>query len=153
MEQVLLELGLSGDHDHQRQKAALTRFTRAYEATGLIHQAWLALLQSRPQQQQQLLKRAYEANPEDRWIAFALADAALQQFYGRQQQADGVTAALPDEKRFLTSLLKIRNDHPEAVKRLWQLAEKHNDQVEVQHWQQRLRHISPYDADLATARR
>ena len=148
-EQTLLQLGLD-DAPSESRKEAVARFLEAYKATGLIQQSWLAMLSGGAQSQgrerrQSLLKQAYQANPQDRWIAFALADAAMEQFYRQRGRVTGAA----DEKRFLQSLLKIREDHPEAIKRLWQLAKQQNNVQEADQWRQRLALISPYDADLS----
>jgi len=117
------------------------QFEPAYAATELIHRSWLALLQGRDAEGQGLLPLAYQANPENRWVGFALADAVLAD--RAAAEARGLS-----EQQLLESVLGIRPDHVEALRRLWQLAEAVGDTDRASQYRQRLAVLSPLDAEL-----
>jgi spermidine synthase len=52
-------------------------FERAYGATELLVRSWLAQAQGAVQPAGRMMYLAYQANPKDRWIAYALADSML----------------------------------------------------------------------------
>jgi spermidine synthase len=113
-----------------------TTFERAYIATEDAHRSWLALLQKDYQRGQHLLRLAYQANPEDRWIGFAVADAALESY-------DVMPPSGVSEKTVLESVLNIRPDHAEALKRLWLLEKQQGDPEQARRYRQRFADISP----------
>lgn len=116
-------------------------FEAAYVATDLIYQYWVAIIAQQPGQGQHLLPRAYQANPADRWIGFALADGVLADREAARQR--GV-----DDKRLLESVLKIRPDHTEALRGLWHLARAAGDTVQAETYRARLQVLSPLDVEL-----
>ncbi|MCF6336649.1 MAG: fused MFS/spermidine synthase [Gammaproteobacteria bacterium] len=116
-------------------------FERAYIATELAHRSWLALLHGNAIENQRLLPLAYRANPKDRWVGFALADAVLQ---GRAAaQARGLS-----EQQLLESVLRIRPDHTEALRRLWELAELAGNSEQAAVYRQRFAVLSPLNSAL-----
>jgi len=117
------------------------QFERAYIATELAHRSWLALLHDNIAEGQRLLPLAYQANPRDRWIGFALADAVLED--GAAAQARGLT-----EQQLLESVLRIRPDHVEALRRLWHLAQAAGETEQAAAYRQRFAQLSPLDAEL-----
>lgn len=121
--------------------ADVASFEPAYAATELAHRSWLALLQQRPREGQRLLPLAYQANPRDRWIGFALADAVLED--RAAAQARGL-----DKRQLLGAVLRIRPDHTEALRGLWHLAEAAGDQALARQYRQRFAALSPLDAEL-----
>ena len=106
----------------------------------MAHRSWLALLTKQTQAGQRDLQFAYKANPKDRWIGFAIAD--------------GVMASLPphndapNTKKILESVLKLRPDHPEALRRLWQISQQSGDLQEADSLRKRLLAISPFEKNL-----
>ena len=116
-------------------------FEGAYAATELAHRSWVALLRDRPQEGQRLLPLAYQANPRDRWVGFALADGVLAD--RAAAEARGVS-----EQQLLESILRIRPDHVEAVKGLWRLAVERGDEQAAAMYRDRLASLSPFDSDL-----
>jgi spermidine synthase len=116
-------------------------FERAFAATGLAHRSWVALLQDRGAEGQRLLPLAYQANPNDRWIGFALADAVL---------ADRAAARARGlaERQLLESVLRIRADHTEALRGLWHLAEAAGESELAAKYRQRLAQLSPLDLEI-----
>jgi spermidine synthase len=125
----------------QVDEVDFSRFEGAYAATELAHRSWVALLQGRVREGQRLLPLAYQANPRDRWIGFALADAVL---------ADRATARARglSERQLLKSVLRVRPDHTEALRGLWHLAKTTGDVAEARRYRDRLAALSPLDAEL-----
>jgi spermidine synthase len=117
------------------------QFEPAYAATELAHRSWLALLHDQSSEGRRLLPLAYQANPKDRWIGFALADAVLLD----QAAAD---ARGVSEQQLLESVLRIRPDHIEALKRLWRLEASAGNTVKANDYRQRFAALSPLDIEL-----
>jgi spermidine synthase len=117
------------------------QFEPAYAATELAHRSWLALLLGRVDEGQGLLPLAYQANPQDRWIGFALADAVLADT--ASAQARGLS-----EQVLLESVLKIRPDHVEVLRRLWQLAEQLGNVEKAREYRRQFALLSPLDSAL-----
>ena len=117
------------------------KFERAYIGTQLAHRSWLALLQKKNREGHRLLKLAYQANPEDRWIGVAVADATLENY--DLTKPEGVS-----ELEVLKSVLRIRPDHPEALKRLWLMYKKMGDAQKAMEYRKRYTEINPLDISL-----
>ncbi|HHI92572.1 MAG TPA: spermine synthase [Gammaproteobacteria bacterium] len=115
------------------------QFERAYIATELGHRSWLALLYGKAAEGQRLLPLAYQANPKDRWVGFALADAVL------QDRAAAEARGL-NERQLLESVLRIRPDHAEALRRLWELAELAGNREQAAVYRQRFAALNPLDS-------
>ncbi len=116
-------------------------FERAFIATELAHRSWLALLQNNSSEGQRLLKLAFQANPGDHWISYAVADATLANY--------AVTRpAVISEKNVLESVLKIRPDHADALKRMWKLEEEGGNTESAQQYKKQFAEVSPLDKAL-----
>lgn len=116
-------------------------FTRAYAATELAERSWLALLRGQQEESRKLMRLAYQANPQDRWVMAAMADniMATVELAARQ----GI-----DEGQVLQAVLKIRPDHPEALRRQLELARLRADKQLEKTVRERLRVVSPLDSSL-----
>jgi len=118
----------------------MSQFENAYDATGLAHKSWLAFLTARDARQnysaEKMLQTAYQSNPNDRWIGFAVADAAL-------ASLDSVSGRKYDETQVLESVLKVRPDHPEALLRLWRLAQAQGNSEKAAEIRARFAKIDP----------
>jgi len=134
VKQAATELGI-GEEDYPA-------FERAFIGTELAHRSWLALLRQQAQQGERLLKLAYQANPKDRWVGFAVADQVM-------ASLEAGRIANVSEQKVLESVLRIRPDHPEALKRLWRIAQNKGDKVKAQNYRMRLRAVSPLDVDVS----
>ena len=123
----------------------MTQFQDAYEATQLAHKSWLAFLTSQSSDQnyqaEKMLQTAYRANPQDRWIGFAVADGAL-------ASLDSATGQKYDEVQVLESVLKVRPDHPEALLRLWRLSKAQGDSEKAAQLKARFAKIDPLSKAL-----
>jgi len=117
------------------------QFERAYAATSLAFRSWVALLRQRPAESQRLLPLAYQANPADRWIGFAMADGILGNMAAAQ--ARGMT-----ERQVLAAVLRIRPDHDDALRKLWKLARDDGDLAPADEYRARLEKLSPLDRRL-----
>ena len=117
------------------------QFESSYAATELAHRSWLALLHDRGAEGRRLLPLAYQANPEDRWIGFALADAVL------EDRAAAEARGL-NEQQLLETVLRIRPDHIEALRRLWHLEESAGNTLKADEYRQRFAVLSPLDIEL-----
>lgn len=123
-------------------EALLPEFASAYTATTLAQQSWLALLTGQSSHARQLLPRAYQANPQDRWIGFALADAVLADRHAAQARG------LNDQQLF-AAVLKIRPDHPEALRGLWHSYRDAGVTAQAEEYRARLAAVSPLDREAA----
>lgn len=89
-------------------------FERAYAATGLAVRSWAAGLDGREEAAIRLTRFAHQANPEDRAIAWALADQmydsldeALRHGIGRQEALTQILAVFPDHPRSLLDMARL----------------------------------------------
>jgi spermidine synthase len=116
-------------------------FERAFVATELSARAWLAQFHERGRESQQLLRLAYQANSQDRWISGAVAD----RMYGSlgQMAAQGM-----DVRRALDAILKVSPAHVDALRQAWQLAIEAGQLDQAEEYRSRLLRISPLDATL-----
>lgn len=116
-------------------------FERAYVATELSARAWLAQFRERVRESQQLLRLAYQANPQDRWISGAVAD----RMYGSlgQMAAQGM-----DLQRALEAILKVSPEHADALRQAWQLEIEAGRLDKAEEYRSRLLRLSPLDATL-----
>ena len=116
-------------------------FERAFIGTELAHRSWLALLQNNAEEGQRLLRLAYQANPGDHWISYAVADATLANY--EATRPSGIS-----EKTMLESVLRIRPDHAEALKRMWQLEEEGGNAEVALQYKKQFAELSPLDNAL-----
>jgi spermidine synthase len=114
-------------------------FERGYVATELAVRSWLAGMKQNSVESQRLIRLAWEANPRDRWIGYALADQMLQ---GLEQ---AVSRGL-DRQTALQSILEIRPDHPEVLRALWQMAQQADDVERAMVYGEKVQALSPYSS-------
>ena len=119
-------------------------FERSYAANELATRGWLAALRG-GDEDVRLLRLAYEANPRDRWIGFALADAVL--------------AALPqalaqggNKRAVLQAVLKLSADHADTLRALWRLEREEGNVAEAERYRSHLLKISPLDKEIRESR-
>jgi len=126
----------------------LPDFERAYVATELVVRSWQASLQTQQAeayQSQRLLRLAYEANKDDRWIGFSIADQML-------ASLPAAVARGEDERKVLHTILSIRPDHVGALKALWQLERSAGNSGLANEYLARIRELSPLDRDVRAHR-
>jgi spermidine synthase len=117
-----------------------TRFGRAYVATELAVRAWVASVQGDAAKSGSLIWLAYQANPQDRWIANALADNMLQSL--PQASQHGLS-----EREALQRILKVYPKFVGALRALWHLEQTAGNLQEARHYRLQLLAISPLDAE------
>jgi len=132
---------LQASVDLRIRKENISRFENTYTATGLAHRSWLAMLMSRANESLRLLPLAYQANKQDRWIGFALADGVL-------ANRASATARGLSERDLYETVLRIRPDHTEALRGLWHLAESAGDMSAAKRYRDRLAALSPLDSEI-----
>lgn len=121
------------------QKNDKEAFERAYVASELLTQSWLAAARGLMQQSSQLIHFAYQANPKDRWIAYALADSMFLSL--AQAREHGLS-----EKEALQKILRINPYHVEAVRALWRI-ERNAGDAHAKLSRARLLELSPLDRE------
>ncbi len=126
----------------QLQVAAADKptFERAYGASELALRAVRMRLQN-DGESARLLRIAYEANPQDRWAGFALADAMLDTLPQAVRQG-------MDERTALRRILDIRPDHAEALRALWRLEQAAGNAGQAAALRARLAAVAPLDRAL-----
>ena len=120
-------------------------FGRAYVATELTVRAWVASIQGETAKAGNLIWVAYRANPEDRWIATALADNMMQSL--AQARGHGLT-----DREALQRVLKIYPNHAGALRALWHIAQHEGNMQEAELYRLRLLALSPLDGEAGGSR-
>lgn len=119
-------------------------FGRAYVATELSARAWVSSIQGDAAKAGKLMWLAYQANPQDRWIASALADSMLQSL--SQAGQHGLS-----EREALLRILKIYPDSVAALRALWLLEKSAGNIQEAERYRSRLLVLSPLDDEASRA--
>jgi spermidine synthase len=117
-----------------------SRFGRAYVATELTVRAWASSIQGDAAKSVNLIWLAYQANPQDHWIANALADSMMQSL--SQARQHGLS-----DREALQRILKICPDHVGALRALWHLERSAGNRQEAEQYRLRLLVISPLDSE------
>lgn len=117
-------------------------FERAYAATELMVRSWVAAARGATQQANRLTYLAYQANPKDRWIAYALADSMFSSL--AQARAQGL-----GEQEALRKILRLNPQHVEAQRALWRL-ERQAGSASAEASRARLLELSPLDREANT---
>ncbi len=113
-------------------------FERAYAATELATRAWSAEIRGDELQSQRLLRLASDANPEDRWIAFTLADRMMASLSTALQRG-------MDKRQALQAVLRIYSDDPDALRALWHMEDAAGHSALAAEYRSRLAELSPLD--------
>ena len=117
-----------------------SNFGRAYVATELTTRAWISSMQGDSSKAAKLIWLAYQANPQDRWIASALADSMLQSMSQARQR--GLS-----EREALQRILKIYPNFVTALRSMWHLEQNAGNAQEAEHYRMALLATSPLDAE------
>ncbi|MGB7597053.1 MAG: hypothetical protein WBM09_05750 [Gallionella sp.] len=120
-------------------------FGRAYIATELAVRAWVASISGDPEKAGTLIWLAYQANPQDHWIADALADNMLQSLSQARQQ--GLS-----EREALERILKVSPNFVGALRAFWHLELSAGNREAAERYRMRLLAISPLDAEASVTR-
>ena len=117
-----------------------SQFGRAYVATELTTRAWISSMQADTEKASKLIWLAYQANPQDRWIASALADSMLQSLAQARQR--GLS-----EQEALQRILKIYPGFVSALRLMWHAEQKAGNLAEAERYRLNLLAISPLDGE------
>lgn len=118
-------------------------FEGAYAATELMVRSWIAAMQGGSAQANRLIRLAYQANPKDRWVAYALADSMLSSLAQAREFGMGEQAALE-------RILRLNPQHVESLRALWKLQRSAHD-AQAEATRARLLTISPLDREARMA--
>ena len=116
------------------------RFGRAYVATEFTVRAWVASIQGNAEKAGNLIWLAYQANPQDHWIAGALADNMLQSI--SQASQHGLS-----RREALQKILKVSPNFVGALRALWHLEQSAGNRELAERYRLRLLAVSPLDSD------
>ncbi len=116
--------------------ADMVVFKRAWAGSEFNIRAQLLSLQGKPGAGR-LQALAYRANAQDRWAAFALADAMFASL------EHGLPQGLSYEQA-LQKILRIRPDHEAALQAMLHMLEQRGDSKAAKKYRDRLFRISPY---------
>ncbi|MDR2877718.1 MAG: fused MFS/spermidine synthase [Chromatiales bacterium] len=117
-------------------------FERGYSGSALALRAWLASINSDMPDAQRLIRSAFEVNPQDRWVGFALADNVLSSLGG---------VPFVQRRQVLEALLRARPDHADTLRMLWQMARDTGDAELAAQYLSRLSAVNPLDREVRTA--
>jgi hypothetical protein len=117
-----------------------SRFGRAYVATELAVRAWVSSIQGDAAKAGSLIWLAYQANPQDHWIANALADNMMQSL--SQASQHGLS-----EREAFQRILKVYPNYVGALRALWHLERSAGNMQEAEQNRLRLLAISPLDGE------
>ncbi|HKJ83255.1 MAG TPA: fused MFS/spermidine synthase [Mariprofundaceae bacterium] len=121
-----------------------TRVVSAALATDAMMHAWEGMFSDRKTNVMPFMQLAYRANPDDRWVGFAVADAMADRL--RQLSLPPVQA-----ERGWKRILSIRPDHVGALRALWHLARQRGQKVRAVELFTRLEHLVPLDPEVLAA--
>lgn len=121
------------------------KFGRAYMATELVVRAWVASMREDPGNAGKLIWLAYQANPQDHWIADALADNMLQSL--PEASEHGLS-----KREALQRILKISQNFTGALRAFWHLEQASGNWKAAERYRLRLLAASPLDAEARAAR-
>jgi spermidine synthase len=116
------------------------KFGRAYVATELAVRAWISSIQGDEVKAGSLIWLAYQANPQDHWIANELADNMLQSL--PQASQHGLS-----KREALQRILKVYPNFVGALRALWHLEQTDGNLQEAERYRLRLLAISPLDGE------
>jgi spermidine synthase len=122
-----------------------SKFGRAYVSTELTVRAWTASIQGDAAKAGSLIWLAYQANPQDHWIANALADSMMQSL--EQARRQGL-----NEREALQRILKVYPNHIGATRALWHLETSEKKLQAAENYRSRLLALSPLDSEARVAR-
>jgi len=117
-----------------------SQFGRAYVATELTVRAWTSSIQGDAAQAGNLMWLAYQANPQDHWIANALADSMMQSL--SQASRQGLS-----EREALQKILKTYPNHIGAIRALWHLESAEGNTQIAENYRLRLHALSPLERE------
>lgn len=132
-------IGLLGIAEADREP-----FERAYAATELMVRSWLATMRGQDELAGRLMRLAYQANPKDRWVDYALSDSMFASL--AQAKAHGLS-----ERDALQQILRLNPRHVEALRAMWKLQRSEGDGQAAALTRSRILELSPLDREARAA--
>ncbi len=117
-----------------------SEFGRAYVSTELTVRAWVSSINGDAAKAGNLIWLAYQANPQDRWIANSLADSMWQSL--TQAKERGLS-----ERDALQRILKVYPNHVGALRALWHLESTEGKPQIAEQYRSRLLENAPLDSE------
>lgn len=117
-------------------------FGRSYVATELTVRGWIASIRGEASSAGKLNWLAYQANPQDRWIANALADNMMQSL--SQARGHGLS-----DREALLRVLKVYPYHAAALRAMWHMERDAGNAQQAEWYHSRLRTLSPLDSEVS----
>jgi len=121
------------------------KFGRAYLATELVVRAWVASIRGDPENAGKLIWMAYQANPQDHWIADELADNMLESLPEASQH--GLS-----KREALQRILEVSPNFTGALRAFWHLEQASGNSEAAERYRLRLLAASPLDAEARATR-
>lgn len=118
-----------------------SRFGRDYVASDLAVRSWVASIKGDESKAGNLIWLAYQANPEDRWIANALADNMMSSLSQAREHGIG-------EREALGRILKASPNHINALRAIWHLEKSAGNIEEAARYRSRIQALSPLDSEV-----
>ena len=120
-------------------------FAAAWHATQYLVQSWQDRMTGRDGEAERLVRLAFEANPRDRWVGYALADEVLAQL---------ARAPLPDaQKETVLNKLALRFPwHVEVQRALWKIQRARHEHAEAEKTRLNLLQEAPLDREAGMAK-
>jgi len=125
-------------------KADVPAVSSATLATDAMMHAWEAMFSGRSGSVPSFMRLAYEANPHDRWVGFAVADAMARRIH---QLQPGDKQAEKDWE----AVLSVRPDDVAALRALWHLALRHGETQRAAMLYTKLEALIPLDPEVLAA--
>ncbi|WP_297448212.1 fused MFS/spermidine synthase [Ferrovum sp.] len=120
-------------------------FAAAWHATQYLVQSWQDRMTGRDGEAERLVRLAFEANPRDRWVGYALADEVLAQL---------MRAPLPAaQKEAVLDKLALRFPwHVEVQRALWKIQGERHEFAEAEKTRLNLLREAPLDREAGMAK-
>lgn len=120
-------------------------FSQAYLSTAALVQSWIDGLQDKPVEAGRLVRLAFEENPQDRWVDYALVDEVMAQLQRSPLKA-------PQREQILEKLAQRFPWHAELLRALWHLQQDQQEGVLAEQTRQQLLHASPLDREAGSVK-
>jgi spermidine synthase len=113
-------------------------------ATDAMMHLWQSEFSGNTSNAENFLRLAFESNPYDRWVGFAVADAMADRLHH-------LKLAPEQAEKAWNRVLAIRPDHVEALRELWHLARQRGETERAASLFARLRGLIPLDPEIVAA--
>lgn len=137
LQRAVQELAIPVEHQQE--------FAQAYRATGALVQSWIDGLQDKPGEAGRLVRMAFDDNPQDRWVDYALVDEVM-------LQLQRTTMPAAQREQILEKLAQRFPWHAEVLRALWHLQQDQQQWDEALQTQRQLQRASPLDREARSVK-